>query len=127
MTNKEKSPTKETITMSNEKQETKRNGIGGLVFVGCLMIGFAIGFLMGNIVVGLFGGLGVGFVAMAIAMANEKPEPKRKGISGLLFVGFLMIGFTIGFLMGNIVVGLFGGLGVGFVAMAIARNSTGEW
>lgn len=115
--------------MSNEKQELKRkdNGIGGLVFVGCLLIGLATGFFIGNIVVGLFGGLGVGFVAMAIAMANEKPEPKKKGISGLLFVGFLMIGFTIGFLMGNIVVGLFGGLGVGFVAMAIARNATGEW
>ncbi len=52
--------------MSSEKQETKRSGISGLVFVGCLMIGFAIGFLIGNIVVGLFGGLGAGFIAMAI-------------------------------------------------------------
>lgn len=115
--------------MSSEKQElkSKGNGISGLIFVGCLMIGLATGFFIGNMVVGVLGGLGVGFVAMAIAMANEKPEPKKKGISGLLFVGFLMIGLTTGFLLGNIVVGLFGGLGVGFVAMALARNAAGEW
>ena len=120
--------------MSNEKQELKEqelnkegNGMGGLVFVGCLMIGLATGFFIGNMAVGVLGGLGVGFVAIAIAMANEKPEPRKKGISGLLFVGFLMLGLTTGFLLGNVVIGLFGGLGVGFVAMAIARNATGEW
>jgi len=117
----------EVIVMSSEKLERKSNGISGLVFVGCLMIGLAAGFLTGNIVVGIFGGLGVGFVAMAIAMANEKETPNSKGISGLVFVGCLMIGFAIGFLVGNIVVGLFGGLGVGFIAMYIARTMTGKW
>jgi len=60
-------------------------------------------------------------------MANEKQGPKRTGISGLVFVGCLMLGFAIGFLTGNIVAGLFGGLGAGFTAMAIARYVTGEW
>jgi len=61
-------------------------------------------------------------------MADETEErKKRKGISGLVFVGCLMIGFAIGFLTGNILVGLFGGLGVGFIAMAIVRYKVGEW
>jgi predicted lipid-binding transport protein (Tim44 family) len=66
MTNKEKNATKEAIEMSSEKQEPKRSGVSGLVFVGCLILGLAIGFLIGNMPVGLFGGLGVGFIAMAI-------------------------------------------------------------
>ncbi|HET6447433.1 MAG TPA: hypothetical protein VFI27_22955 [candidate division Zixibacteria bacterium] len=53
--------------MSGEKQESSRNGISGLVFVGCLMIGLAIGLLTENVAVALLGGLGVGFIAMAIA------------------------------------------------------------
>ena len=60
-------------------------------------------------------------------MANEKQGPKRTGISGLVFVGCLMLGFAIGFLTGNIVAGLFGGLGAGFIAMAIVRYRIGEW
>ena len=52
--------------MASEKQEPKRNGLSGLVFVGCLMLGFAIGFLIGNVPVGLFGGLGVGFIAIGL-------------------------------------------------------------
>jgi hypothetical protein len=38
-----------------------------------------------------------------------------------------MLGFAIGFLTSNLVAGLFGGLGVGFIAMAIVRYLTGEW
>jgi len=63
----------------------------------------------------------------AIVMASEKQEPKNKGISGLVFVGCLMLGFAIGFLTGNIPAGLFGGLGVGFIGMAIVRYKIGEW
>ena len=54
-------------------------------------------------------------------------KKERKGISGLVFVGCLMLGFAIGFIVDNIVAGLFGGLGVGFIAMAIIRYTTGEW
>jgi hypothetical protein len=60
-------------------------------------------------------------------MANEQQKPDRKGVSGLVFVGCLMIGLAIGFLIGNVAAGLLGGLGVGFIAMAIARYITGEW
>jgi len=60
-------------------------------------------------------------------MADESKEPKGKGISGLVFVGCLMIGFAIGFITGQIPAGIFGGLGVGFIAMAIVRYKVGEW
>jgi hypothetical protein len=60
-------------------------------------------------------------------MTDNKQERKRTGISGLVFVGCLMIGLAIGFLIGNIPAGVLGGLGVGFIAMAIARYITGEW
>jgi predicted lipid-binding transport protein (Tim44 family) len=66
MSEKEKNATKEANVMSGEKQEPSRKGISGVVFVGCLMIGFAIGLLTGNMAAGLFGGLGVGFIAMGI-------------------------------------------------------------
>jgi len=60
-------------------------------------------------------------------MANEQQKPDRKGVSGLIFVGCLMLGLAIGFLIGNVAAGVLGGLGVGFIAMAIARYITGEW
>jgi hypothetical protein len=34
--------------MMNEKQESKTKGISGLIFVGCLLIGLAIGILTGQ-------------------------------------------------------------------------------
>lgn len=60
-------------------------------------------------------------------MSGEKQESKKSGISGLVFVGCLMIGLAIGFLVENMAVGVLGGLGVGFIAMGIARYVTGEW
>jgi len=60
-------------------------------------------------------------------MSNEKQETRRSGASGLIFVGCLMLGLALGYLLGNMVVGVLGGLGIGFIGMAIARFSTGEW
>ena len=61
-------------------------------------------------------------------MANATEEPRKgKGISGLVFVGCLMVGLAAGFITGQIVAGVLGGLGVGFIGMAIARYKTGEW
>ena len=60
-------------------------------------------------------------------MSSEKQERKVSGVSGLVFVGCLILGLAAGFLLGNITVGLLGGLGFGFIAMAVARYSTGEW
>jgi len=44
--------------MASEKQKPERKGVSGLVFVGCLILGLAIGLLTGNVAVGLLGGLG---------------------------------------------------------------------
>ena len=60
-------------------------------------------------------------------MANEAKEPKRKGISGVVFVGCVMLGFAVGFITGRLPTGIFGGLGIGFIAMAIVRYKLGEW
>lgn len=60
-------------------------------------------------------------------MTSEKHKDSRSGVSGLAFVGCLLIGLAIGILTGNVAVGLLGGLGVGFIALAIARYATGEW
>ena len=60
-------------------------------------------------------------------MSVEKSDSKRSGISGLVFVGCLMIGLAIGLYIGNVAVGILGGIGVGFIAMAITRYITGEW
>ena len=115
--------------MFNEKQElkNKNQGTSGLVFVGCLMLGLAAGFLTGYWVVGVLGGLGIGFITMGLAMANEKTGFGNKGASGLAFVGCLMIGLSLGFLFSNVVVGIFIGLGVGFIAMYVVYQRTGEW
>lgn len=37
----------------------------GLVFVGCLMIGTAVGFAVGQLLVGAVVGLGIGFIGLA--------------------------------------------------------------
>ena len=60
-------------------------------------------------------------------MTTEKHETKRSGASGLVFVGCLMLGLAAGILTGNVAVALLGGLGVGFIAIAIVRIATGEW
>lgn len=58
---------------------------------------------------------------------NEKQKAKRSGISGLVFVGCLLIGLAIGIWTGQMAVALLGALGAGFIAMAVARYTTGEW
>ena len=55
--------------MSSETQKPRRGGASGLVFVGCLLIGLAIGLLTGEVAATLLGALGVGFIAMAIVRA----------------------------------------------------------
>jgi uncharacterized membrane protein YraQ (UPF0718 family) len=60
-------------------------------------------------------------------MSSEKQAPSRKGIGGLLFVGCLLIGLAVGLLTNTVAVSLLAGLGVGFIAMALARGITGQW
>ena len=60
-------------------------------------------------------------------MSVEKEQQGRKGVSGLVFVGFLLLSLAVGLLLGNVAVALLAGLGIGFIAMAIMRAFTGEW
>ena len=56
------------MSTENEKKKTKIT-IGGLVFVGCLMLGIGIGFIKYAVHIGAVIGLGVGFIAMAAVWA----------------------------------------------------------
>ena len=61
-------------------------------------------------------------------MANETKETKkRKGFTGLVFVGCMFLGAGIGMALGHTNVGGCIGMGVGFLAMAILRLKLGEW
>ena len=55
----------------NGKKKTE-NAIGGLVFVGCLMLGVGFGFIQGAVHIGALIGLGVGFIAKAAVAAYYK-------------------------------------------------------
>jgi hypothetical protein len=60
-------------------------------------------------------------------MSEKAERPRGKGSSGLIFVGCLLGGMGIGFVTGNVPAGLFIGMGIGFIAMAIVRLKFGEW
>lgn len=60
-------------------------------------------------------------------MNIDKHQPNRSGVSGLVFVGCLILGLAVGLFTGNVVVGVMGGLGIGFIAMAAARFATSAW
>ena len=56
------------MNTENEKKKPE-NYIGGLVFVGCLMLGVGIGFIKYAVHIGAVIGMGVGFIAMAAVWA----------------------------------------------------------
>ena len=58
--------------MEKEKRETKVSIVGGLVFVGSLMIGLALGIFYDIVAVGTLMGLGVGFVLFGLVWAFTK-------------------------------------------------------
>lgn len=58
---------------------------------------------------------------------DVQEEGSRKGIGGVVFVGCLMLGFAGGLLLDDIALGVFMGLGIGFIAMALVRYATGHW
>jgi Na+-transporting NADH:ubiquinone oxidoreductase subunit NqrD len=51
-------------------------------------------------------------------------QKKYKDISGLVFVGCVVIGMGISFAINTMPVGLFIGVGVGFLMMALIRHRT---
>ncbi|MGD8604425.1 MAG: hypothetical protein PVF49_07625 [Anaerolineales bacterium] len=60
-------------------------------------------------------------------MSSDTEKTSRKGAAGLTFVGILLIGLAAGLLTGEVAVGILGGLGIGFIGMAIVRSITGQW
>jgi hypothetical protein len=52
--------------MSSDTQGPSRKGAAGVVFVGFLITGLAIGIYTGETAVAMLGALGLGFIAMAI-------------------------------------------------------------
>lgn len=51
--------------MSKEHTKRNNNAIGG-IFVGCAIIGTAVGFLIDNVAIGALLGVGGGFIIAAI-------------------------------------------------------------
>ena len=52
--------------MTEPSKKKRRDDISGLVFVGCIVIGMGISFATQTMPVGLFIGLGIGFIMMAL-------------------------------------------------------------
>ncbi len=53
----------------NETNKTSRS-VGGLLFTGCMFIGMAAGWYFGNMLIGLFAGMGIGFILMAVVIMS---------------------------------------------------------
>jgi len=59
---------------NNEAKKTAQK-VGGLLFVGCMFLGMAAGWYFGRLTIGMFGGMGIGFIMMAVvwmSAANKK-------------------------------------------------------
>jgi hypothetical protein len=61
------------MNTENEKKKPE-NYIGGLVFVGCLMLGVGMGFIKYAVHIGAVIGMGVGFIAMAAVLAYYRKK-----------------------------------------------------
>jgi hypothetical protein len=60
----------ETQTENNEKSKTTKK-VGGLLFAGCMFMGMAAGWYSGHLNIGLFSGMGMGFILMAVVIASQ--------------------------------------------------------
>ncbi len=63
--------------MEENREDSKKvaQKVGGLLFVGCMFLGMSAGWYFGNLNIGLFGGMGLGFIMMAVvwmSAANKK-------------------------------------------------------
>ncbi len=52
-------------------------------------------------------------------MAKKNEEEERKKAAGVFIPAGLFIGFAVGFLIDNVAVGMFGGLGFGFLLFGL--------
>ncbi|MDG6218235.1 MAG: hypothetical protein QCI00_02200 [Candidatus Thermoplasmatota archaeon] len=58
--------------MREKKEKSKSDTVGGLVFVGPLMIGIGLGIYFNQTAVGVLVGLGVGFILFGLVKALMK-------------------------------------------------------
>ena len=60
------------LIMKKKESKSKADTVGGLVFVGPLMIGIGLGIYYGITAVGVLVGLGVGFILFGLVKAFMK-------------------------------------------------------
>lgn len=62
--------------MENHHKEAKSAAqkTGGLLFVGCMFVGMAAGKYFNNMTIGLFGGMGLGFIMMAVVIMSDSKK-----------------------------------------------------
>ena len=58
--------------MAEKKEKSKSDTVGGLVFVGPLLIGIGLGIYFNQTAVGVLVGLGVGFILFGLVKAIMK-------------------------------------------------------
>ena len=58
--------------MAKKKEKSKADNVGGLVFVGALMIGIGLGIYYNITAVGVLVGLGIGFMLFGLVKAFVK-------------------------------------------------------
>lgn len=62
----------ETQIQNTDKDKKKdAQKIGGLLFTGCMFIGMAIGWYSGAFTIGMFAGMGIGFIMMAVVIVSQ--------------------------------------------------------
>jgi hypothetical protein len=59
----------------NKNKEVRK--AGGLLFTGSMFIGMAAGWYMGNLNIGLFAGMGIGFILMAVVILSDRAKGKE--------------------------------------------------
>jgi Na+-transporting NADH:ubiquinone oxidoreductase subunit NqrD len=72
----------------------------------------------------MFANLNIGRIILGESTEPEKETEKKKkynDISGLVFTGCIITGLGISFATNTMPVGIFIGLGVGFIMMAVIR------
>jgi hypothetical protein len=52
--------------LAKDSQDSKKSGLGGFVFIGCILIGLGFGLAFGLMPGALIIGVGVGFLGMGI-------------------------------------------------------------
>jgi len=109
-------------TNSTHHQPRSAGSDSGLVFVGVLMIGLAVGILTGQMAVATLAALGVGFFAMSLVGGMRGTT----SAGGLAFTGSLFVGISLGLALGNGAVGALGGLGGRFILLLHTQRSRGR-